>query len=113
MERALYAEDPKFASSLRGSDLRVLHRRRVVKAAAGVLVGIALLLTGVIVQLVPLGVAGALVMILSALLAVHSWRQIPSADGSGRPVVGRTKGRGSRPASGGRGNRKLMQRLED
>ena len=29
MERALYAEDPKLASTLRGADLRAHHRRRV------------------------------------------------------------------------------------
>src|SRR3954466_10691876 len=80
MERALYAEDPKFASSLRGSDLRVLHRRRVFKASVGFLVGIGLLLAGVITPYVPLGVGGSVVMILSALLAVHSWRQITSPE---------------------------------
>ena len=32
MERALYAEDPKFASSLRGKDPRSNFRRRVLLA---------------------------------------------------------------------------------
>ena len=112
MERALYAEDPKFASALRGSDLRRMHRRRVLKAAAGVFVGIALLLTGVIVPLVPLGVLGSVVMIMSALLAIHSWRQIPgaesqaAAEAAGRPAP---QGRSRAP----RGSRPLMQRLEE
>jgi hypothetical protein len=111
MERALYAEDPKFASALRGSDLRRLHRRRVLKAAVGVFAGIALLLTGVIIQLVPLGVLGSVVMILSALLAVHSWRQIPGADG---PTPA-TPGRGAATPRGraARGGRPIMQRIED
>lgn len=111
MERALYAEDPKFASALRGSDLRRMHRRRVLKAAAGVLIGIGLLLTGVIVKIVPLGVLGSVVMILSALLAVHSWRQIPGPDGVA-PLAG--TGRAARaPSRAGRSSRPLMQRLED
>ena len=41
MERALYAEDPKFASALEGSGLRTYTRRRVYQAVAGFLVGIA------------------------------------------------------------------------
>ena len=32
MERALYAEDPKFASALRGHDLRGRYRRRLLAA---------------------------------------------------------------------------------
>ncbi|RZS82931.1 DUF3040 family protein [Motilibacter rhizosphaerae] len=105
MERALYAEDPKFASSLRGHDLRRMHRRRAIRAAAGVLVGIALLLVGVIVKIIALGVLGAVVMILSALLAVHSWRQLPgaAARAAGQPA-------GPRPA---RAPRPVMQRFED
>ena len=39
MERALYAEDPKFASALRGSDLRGRYRRRALLGAFGVVVG--------------------------------------------------------------------------
>jgi drug/metabolite transporter (DMT)-like permease len=44
MERALYAEDPKFATALEGSGLRTYTRRRVYQAVAGFLVGIALLI---------------------------------------------------------------------
>ena len=43
MERALYAEDPKFVSSLRGTDLRSHHRRRAVQSAVGFVLGIAAL----------------------------------------------------------------------
>ncbi len=50
MERALYAEDPKFASALEGAGLRTYTRRRVYQAVAGFLVGIALLMAGVIVR---------------------------------------------------------------
>lgn len=46
MERALYAEDPKFATALEGSGLRTYTRRRVYQAVAGFLVGIALLMAG-------------------------------------------------------------------
>ncbi|RJK96829.1 DUF3040 domain-containing protein [Vallicoccus soli] len=78
MERALQAEDPKFASSLRGADPRTHHRRRVLKASVGFLAGIALLLTGVIVDgLLLVSVLGFLVMLASAFFALSSLRQIP------------------------------------
>ena len=38
MERALYAEDPKFATALRGSDLRGRYRRRAAYGAIGRLI---------------------------------------------------------------------------
>ena len=42
MERALYAEDPKFASALDAGGLRTYTRRRVYQAIAGFVVGIVL-----------------------------------------------------------------------
>lgn len=115
MERALYAEDPKFASALRGSDLRRMHRRRVLKAAVGVFLGIALLLIGVIIKVTLLGVLGSVVMIMSALLAVHSWRQIPGAEAQAAAAreSGAAGGRAKGPGRPGRGSRPLMQRLEE
>ena len=46
MERALYAEDPKFATTMRGADLRRRYRRRAVAAAFVFVIGIVLLMTG-------------------------------------------------------------------
>jgi len=88
MERALYAEDPKFVSSLRGTDLRTHHRRRAVQAAAGFVLGIAALLTGVIAKgpLIAVGVLGFVMMLASALFAVSSWRKV-----SGEPPRSATK----------------------
>ncbi|MER6925576.1 DUF3040 domain-containing protein, partial [Streptomyces spiralis] len=67
MERALYAEDPKFASALEGSGLRTYTRRRVYQAVAGFLVGIALLMAGVIVPYYWVSVVGFLVMLAPAV----------------------------------------------
>ncbi|WP_055471135.1 DUF3040 domain-containing protein, partial [Streptomyces pathocidini] len=90
MERALYAEDPKFATALEGSGLRTYTRRRVYQAVAGFLVGIALLMAGMVAQQIWVSVVGFLVMLGCAVLAVTGWRKAPkpgeqaAADGSGR-----------------------------
>jgi hypothetical protein len=85
MERALYAEDPKFVSSLRGADLRTHYRRRAVQSALGFVLGLVLLMTGVVQpSLVAVSVLGFVLMLASALFAVTSWRKIAgSGDASG------------------------------
>jgi hypothetical protein len=110
MERALYAEDPKFASALRSADPRTHYRRRVVLATVGLLVGIALLLTGVMTQWI-ISVLGFLVMLGSAFLALSSWRQMPSS-GDLRVGGAPQRSRGAKP-SRPRGRGGLMHRLED
>ncbi|MEV0095693.1 DUF3040 domain-containing protein [Streptomyces sp. NPDC050738] len=77
MERALYAEDPKFATALQGSGLRTYTRRRVYQAVAGFLVGIALLMAGMVAQQIWISVVGFLVMLGCAVLAVTGWRKAP------------------------------------
>lgn len=105
MERALYAEDPKFATALEGSGLRTYTRRRVYQAVAGFLVGIALLMAGMVAQQIWISVVGFLVMLGCAVLAVTGWRKAPKP--------------GEQQASGGKGERRhprqrrtVMNRIE-
>ncbi|MBH5334407.1 DUF3040 domain-containing protein [Streptomyces pactum] len=110
MERALYAEDPKFATALEGSGLRTYTRRRVYQAVAGFLVGIALLMVGVAVQQIWVSVVGFLVMLGCAVLAVTGWRKAP------KPGEERVAGIGDGPARrhpGGRQRRSMMNRIEE
>jgi hypothetical protein len=80
MERALYAEDPKFATVLEGSGLRRYTRRRVYQAVVGFLVGIALLMAGMVAQQIWISVVGFLVMLGCAVLAIAGWRKAPKPD---------------------------------
>ncbi|AHI00490.1 DUF3040 domain-containing protein [Kutzneria viridogrisea] len=75
IERALYAEDPKFASTVRGARLRRPSRRRRVQGIVLFVVGVALLVFGVIVPVQLFGipivsVLGFLVMFVGALLTL-------------------------------------------
>ncbi|MBC9732103.1 DUF3040 domain-containing protein [Nocardioides marmotae] len=74
MERALSEEDPKFASTLRGTSLRRSARRRAMIAGACFVVGVALLMTGAVTQLAVVGVAGFLVMLGSATVGLTAMR---------------------------------------
>ncbi|CAM5567739.1 DUF3040 domain-containing protein [Streptomyces sp. URMC 127] len=109
MERALYAEDPKFATALEGSGLRTYTRRRVYQAVAGFLVGIALLMTGVMIQgQYWISVVGFLVMLGCAALAVTGWRKAPRAGAQrGTGPAGQPAGRGQM-----RPRRSMMDRIE-
>ena len=74
MERALVAEDPKFASTLRGTRMRRNARRHMVLGVLGFLIGIAMLMAGVVLPSIPLGVVGFLVMLGAAYLTLTTWR---------------------------------------
>jgi hypothetical protein len=79
MERALYAEDPKFASSLRSAAPRVGGRRRAAVGVLLALVGVALLVTGAATSLIAVGVVGFLVMLGGTFLVVVTLRPQPAA----------------------------------
>ncbi|MBC2958772.1 DUF3040 domain-containing protein [Nocardioides deserti] len=74
MERALSEEDPKFASTLRGTSLRRSARRRAIAAGACFVAGVALLMTGVVTQLPVVGIVGFLVMLGAGTVALTSLR---------------------------------------
>lgn len=105
MERALYAEDPKFATALEGSGLRTYTRRRVYQAVVGFLVGIALLMSGMVFNQIWIGVVGFLVMLGCAVLAVTGWRKAPKP-GEQQPAGGAPAARQPKP------RRSMMNRIE-
>lgn len=111
MERALYAEDPKFATSMRSSDLRTRYRRRAVLAGVTFLAGVAGLMAGAVTQVILLGVAGFLVMLVSAWYAVTSWRRIPEPGELGITPAAPSTGTGKRPKTKRHGT--FMERVEE
>ncbi|MBC9712219.1 DUF3040 domain-containing protein [Streptomyces sp. TRM66268-LWL] len=113
MERALYAEDPKFATALEGSGLRTYTRKRVYQAVAGFLVGIALLMAGMVAQQIWISVVGFLVMLGCAVLAVTGWRRAPKP-GEQAPGAAAGQGGAAPPTTRrqGRQRRSMMDRIE-
>jgi hypothetical protein len=129
MERALVAEDPKLASTMRGTTLRATARRRALLAGCVFVVGIAILMTGAVSQVIPVGILGFVVMLGSAYVALSSWRgqnravEKPRAAQPGSPPTfsvvegSRGKKRGARPSRPARGRSSssgsMMQRFEE
>lgn len=104
MERALYAEDPKFASSLRSNGERRTNRRRSAVGVIVALLGAGALVAGVAWAQVVVGVIGFVAMLLGSYLVV-------SGLGARAATPSESKGRGASPkvpSSGG-----FMDRLED
>jgi fatty acid desaturase len=130
MERALVEEDPKFASTLRGTTFARATRTRIIAAAVAFVVGVVVLMTGAVMQVTIVGIIGFVVMLASATVGLSAWRgrqaateqtgsrgQFEAPDSpaglslihGGRPTrrPRRTTGGGRKPKQG------LMQRLEE
>ena len=117
IEKALYAEDPKFAHSVRARDPRVHYRRRVILAAVGFLLGAGLLLAGVLLTYIPMGVAGFLIMLTCVMWALTSWRHMTGIGPRRGPAPAPTRRsrsqRRSRSRSRPTSQQGFMERLEE
>ncbi|MFC6149171.1 MULTISPECIES: DUF3040 domain-containing protein [Mumia] len=112
LEQALAAEDPRLASTLRGSKLRARARRVIVLACVGFVVGLAMLMTGVITATTPLGVVGFAFMVAGTYFFLTTWRSRDAegpADQAQRPPTA-----GPRPSSSrGVSSDSFMHRMEE
>jgi hypothetical protein len=106
IEQALYAEDPKWANTVRISDPRNHYKRRLVKASIGFVLGVVLLMVGDVV-FIPLGVGGFVVMLAACLWGLSSWKRMNGFGGEARPGTAAQpeKRRANRPG--------FMERMEE
>jgi hypothetical protein len=113
IEQALYREDRRLARLVRSSDPRVHYRRRVAEALVGLALGAAMIAAGIILPVIGLAVAGFVVMLLCAIWAMSSFRQVSAvALGAAQGGAGGQAGKGrsrrsrrSRSAPGSFGER--------
>jgi hypothetical protein len=76
IEQALYREDRRLARLVRSSNPRVHYRRRVAAALVGLALGAAMIAVGIVLSVIELAVAGFVVMLLSGIWSLNSWRQM-------------------------------------
>jgi hypothetical protein len=107
IERALYAEDPKFASTVSSTDLRTHAKRRVRRAVVLLIIGMGCLLAGVMTTQVALGVAGFCLMLFALVYAASQYKKV-----SARPDL---RVAGTDRSAGQRRKKKapLLQRMEE
>jgi hypothetical protein len=114
IESALYAEDPKFASSVRGGGLRAPTARRRLQGAALFVVGLAMLVCGIPFKAAMIGtfpilsVLGFVVMFGGVVLAITGPRLSARAERSG-PSAGARQRRGK--SSGGSFTSRMEERF--
>jgi hypothetical protein len=122
MERALVEEDPKLASTLRGTSFQRAARRRMILGGVVLVAGIGLLIVAVLLELSAViqtivGVLGFVVMLGGAILALTSARtpsaSTPKVRASGRTGFGVVDG--GRPHRPGRqrSGSPFMERMEE
>ncbi|WP_039820710.1 MULTISPECIES: DUF3040 domain-containing protein [Nocardiopsis] len=75
IEQALYAEDPKFANTVRHTNPAVHYKRWIIKASIGFVLGIAVLMGGMVLQQPVVGALGFLIMLACALWGLSGWRK--------------------------------------
>ncbi|MBF6439189.1 DUF3040 domain-containing protein [Nocardia cyriacigeorgica] len=119
IESALYAEDPKFASSVRGGRLRTTSSRRRLQAAALFVLGLFLLVAGIAAPVKPGGfpiisLIGFIVMFgAGVLLLLGGSKKAGGGDRGGDAPSSGPSG----PGSGGRGRQRrsggFSERMED
>ncbi len=117
IEQALRAGDPRFAEAVHAADPRVHYKRRVIAAALGFVIGVGLLLAGVVINVIPVAVAGFVVMLACSLWAVTSYRRMTGSTTGRVPARARRSGKERRGVKGGRAGKRagsgLMGRLEE
>ncbi|MEE2059849.1 DUF3040 domain-containing protein [Rhodococcus artemisiae] len=104
IESALYAEDPKFASTVRGKRMGMASNRRRLQAGALFVLGLTLLIAGVALPVKPGGfpiisLLGFLVMFGAGVLVLVDGRRRST---SGTASSGADSGKGGKSSTRGR-----------
>jgi DUF3040 family protein len=109
IERALYAEDPKFAHAVRSTSPQAHYKRRIVKAALGFVLGVCALMAGLVVNVMPISIVisltGFLLMLVCCVWALSSWKRMT---GTGTDPEPSEQQQQQKPARAG-----FMERLEE
>ncbi len=103
LEQSLAAEDPDFASTLRGSKFMAHNRRVAVGAVLGFIAGLVLLFAGAVTAQTWLGVAGFVAMLSTSYLFLTAWK---------RGIGGQVEDRPTSKA-GGKPSGKFVDRMEE
>src|SRR5262245_16097614 len=115
MEHAMEAEDPKFATAMRGRTPKARQRQRIIIGAVGVVVGLVLVVLGVAQGVVPLAVVGFVLMLGAGALALTPPRKQQAKKGNAKahgPIGAVAPDGTTKPRRPAKRSGSFMQRLE-
>ena len=113
IEQALYRDDPKFGRLMRASDPRVHYERKLIQALLGVVIGVGLLPAGAVTHRVYLEAVGVVIVLLSLVWAVVSWRRYVARVRPARSRAGTKTAKGTKHQLGQTRRARMMARMED
>jgi len=97
IEQALCRDDPKFVRLMRAGDPRVHYKRKLLQALPGVVViGAGLLAAGAVSHYVCPEAVGVVIVLLSLVWAVVSWRRHVARVRPARSGAGTTTAKGTK-----------------
>jgi len=110
IEQALYADHPRLARLMRARDPKIHFKRRVLQGCVVFLLGAGALVAGLLLKYAWLSAAGFVLMLLSGIWAIASYRRM-----SAMMLPQRRRSRARRPSRTPKGsaNSGLMERLEE
>ena len=111
IEQALYRDDPKFGRRMRASDPQVRYKRKLIAAQLGIVIGVGLLPAGAVTHRLYLEAAGVVIVVLSLVWAVVSWRRYVAGIRPARSGAGTTAATGTKHRSGPARRARMMERM--
>jgi Protein of unknown function (DUF3040) len=112
IEQALYAEDPKFAASVRSARSRASGRRWIPISALGVVGGLATVLVALTAKVPLLGVVGFILIVAACAYAASMLRRGASSSNNGQAATASTP-KGGTAGLRGRMEDRLRRRFDE
>jgi Protein of unknown function (DUF3040) len=113
IEQALYRDDPKFGRRMRAGGPRMRFKRKLIQAQLGFVIGVGLLPAGAVTHRVYLVAAGVVIMLLSLVWAVVSWRRYAARVRPSRSGPGTSTAEGAKRQLGQTRRARMMKRMEE
>ena len=113
IEQALYRDDPKFGRRMRATDPRVQYERKIKHALLGIVIGAGLLAAGAVTHRLYLEAAGVVIVLLSLVWAVTSWRRYAAGSRPARSGAGTKTATGAKRRPGQTRRARMMERMEE
>jgi Protein of unknown function (DUF3040) len=112
IEQALYRDDPKFGRRMRASDPRMRYGRKLLQALLGAVIGAGLFAAGAVTHRVYLDAVSVVIVLLSLVWAVVSWRRYVARVRPARSRAGTETATGTKHRSGQTWRARMMERMK-